>query len=113
MIDLGGTVTSGAPDAEALWLDSVMAALQHLRPAYRTDPRGIIKLRRAIAKFQWDGVNHQFYANLTDGQLSFGSVVGGVITGIDPRQQSIDEAAEYIHAGFVHFLNRLRSKESA
>jgi hypothetical protein len=69
----------------------------------------ILKLEhRAIAKFQWDDVVHQFHANLTDAQLSFGSAVGGVITGIDPQQQSIDEEAPCIDGRFIQFLNRLR-----
>ena len=105
-------VTSGAPDAEASWLELVMAALQQLRP-YRTDPSGEIKLNRAIAKFQWDGINHEFYANLSDQQVSFGLVVSGVISGINPHAQSIEEAADYIDTRFNHFVSQRRSREEA
>jgi len=111
MNEPSSTITSGAPDLEAEWLVSVMQALEQLRP-YRTDPTGVIKMSRVIAKFQWDGVNHQFYANLTDSQHSFGSVVDSVITGIDPDRQSVNEAAAYVDGQIVQFLNRHRSYDT-
>jgi len=111
MSEQSSTITSGAPALEAEWLVSVMGALEQLR-AYRTDPTGVIKISRVIAKFQWDGINNQFYANLTDTQHSFGSVVDGVITGIDPERQGVSEAAAYIDGQVVQFMNRHRSYDA-
>ena len=112
MSDASVTSATGAPEAEALWLTLVIDALQELRPAYHPNPSGDIKLNRVVARFQWDRINNQFYANLMDAQSSFGSIVGGIISGIDPNAQSIPEAAESIDLQFNHYLSRLRSRDT-
>jgi len=98
---------TGAPYEQAHWLQSVLSALPQLSQEYRIDPRGVAQLQRVTAKFAWDSEGESLYAKLLDTLPGSGCVGGDVVTMIDRRTQSVNEAAARIHGRIVSFLNSL------